>query len=183
MVLWAIKLSKFDVYYRPNVTIKAQALANFVADFTTKDEGWGAVLGVVWTDRSFNQHVSKVGVVLQYPQGDKIKCAVHLQFPTTNNEAKYEALLISLDLAKAVGASLVVIYSDSQVIVKHVNGDYETKGEHMKKYLSLVKRQMDQNFTAKFVQIPREKNKQANRLAKAVSTEHMTIGSQVLSFI
>lgn len=41
MVLWAIKLSKFDVYYRPNVTIKAQALANFVAEFTTKDEGWG----------------------------------------------------------------------------------------------------------------------------------------------
>ena len=53
----------------------------------------------------------------------------------------------------------------------------------MKKYLSLVKRQMNQNFTAKFVQIPREKNKQANRLAKAVSAEHMTIGSQVLSFI
>lgn len=59
---------------------------------------------------------------------------------TTNNEAKYEALLTSLDLARAVEASLVVIHSDSQVIVKHVNRDYETKGVHMKKYLSLVKR-------------------------------------------
>lgn len=54
-------------------------------------------------------------------------------------------------MAKTVGASSVVIHSDLQVIVEHVNRDYEAKREQMKKYLSLVKRQMDQNFTAKFV--------------------------------
>ena len=52
----------------------------------------------------------------------------------------------------------------------------------MKKYLSLVKRQMDQKFTAKFIQILKEKNEQADRLAKATSVEHMTVGSQILSF-
>ena len=50
----------------------------------------------------------------------------------TNNEAEYEAVLSSLDLAKAAGAKLVVIHCDSQVVVGHINGDYEAKGERMK---------------------------------------------------
>ena len=102
-------------------------------------------------DKSSNRHLGEVGEVRQSLKGDVIECAVCLRFPKTNNKAEYEALLTGLDLAKAVWASLVVIHSDSQVIVEHVNGDYEAKGEQIKKYLSLVKRQMDQNFTTKFV--------------------------------
>ena len=41
---------------------------------------------------------------------------VRLDFLTTNNEAEYEALVVSLDLAKATGAASVVIYCDSQVV-------------------------------------------------------------------
>ena len=53
----------------------------------------------------------------------------------------------------------------------------------MKKYLSLVKGHIGQGFMAKFVQIPMEENELANHLARAVSIEHMTVDSQVLSFI
>ena len=60
---------------------------------------------------------------------------VRLDFPTTNNEAEYEALVVGLDLAKAAGATNVVIYYDSQVVTSQVNGNYECKGERMKKYL------------------------------------------------
>ena len=60
---------------------------------------------------------------------------VCLDFPTTNNEAEYEALVASLNLAEAAGAASVVIYCDSQVITNQVNGDYECKGERMKGYL------------------------------------------------
>ena len=52
----------------------------------------------------------------------------------------------------------------------------------MKKYLEQVRRQMD-NFQVKFVQIPREENEQADRLAKAASAEHMLIPNEVLSFV
>ena len=41
---------------------------------------------------------------------------VRLDFPTTNNEAEYEALIAGLDLAKVAGAMSVVIYCDSLVI-------------------------------------------------------------------
>ena len=41
---------------------------------------------------------------------------IRLDFPTTNNEVEYEALVAGLDLAKATEAMSVVIYYDSQVI-------------------------------------------------------------------
>ena len=61
-------------------------------------------------------------------------------FPTTNNEVEYKALIAGLDLAKAARAMDVVVYCDSQVVTSQVNGDYECKGEQMKKYLEQVKK-------------------------------------------
>ena len=73
--------------------------------------------------------------MLLSPEGDTIECMVRLDFPTTNNESEYEALIAGLDLAKAVRATRVVIYCDSQVITNQINGDYKCKGERMKRYL------------------------------------------------
>ena len=113
---------------------------------------------------------------------DKIECMVRLNFPTTNNEAEYEALVAGLDLAKAVGAASVVIHCDSQVDTNQVNGDYECKGERMNKYLEQVKRKVD-DLQAKIVQIPRGENEQADHLAKAASAEYMITPDNALSFV
>ena len=107
---------------------------------------------------------------------------VCLDFPTTNNEAEYEALIAGLDLTKAVGAASVVIHCNSQVVTNQVKGDYECKGERMKEYLEQVKKRVD-DLQAKIVQIPRGENEQANRLAKAATAEHMIIPNKVLSFV
>ena len=68
-------------------------------------------------DGSSNQHAGGTGVVIQTPEGDKIECMIRLDFATTNNEAKYEALVVGLDLAKAAGAENMIIHCDSQVIM------------------------------------------------------------------
>ena len=107
---------------------------------------------------------------------------VRLDFPTTNNEAEYKALVARLDLAKGARATSVVMYCDSQVVTSQVNGDYECKGKKMKKYLEQVRKQVG-DLQAKFVQIPREENEQADRLAKAASAEHMLIPDKLLSFV
>ena len=115
-------------------------------------------------------------------EGDTIECVIRLDFPATNNESEYEALIAGLDLAKAVEAARVVIYYDSQVITNQINGDYECKGERMKKYLDEVRARVD-NLEAKLVQIPRGENERADRLTKAASVEHMVILGNVLSFV
>ena len=169
--------------------IKAWALADFIVEFIVKEDGEERpATWIIWTDGSSNQQAGKAGVLLQLPKGDTIECAVCLQFfclqfSTTNNEAEYEAILSGLDLAKAAGAMSVVIHYNSQVFVRHINGDYKAKGERMREYLSMIKRKMGEGLLANFVQIPREKNKQADRLAKVASTECMVVINHVLFFI
>ena len=60
---------------------------------------------------------------------------VRLDFPMTNNEVEYKALIAGLDLAKAVGVENLVVYCDSEIVTSQVNGDYDYKNERMKKYL------------------------------------------------
>ena len=126
MALWAIELSEFDVQYRPQTAIKGQIVADFMAEYTQpEDKGAeGQKLWSIHMDRSSNQHSGGADVVILIPEGDKIECMIRLDFPTTNNEAEYEALAASLDLAKAAGDVNMIIHCDSQVITSQVNGDY-----------------------------------------------------------
>ena len=176
MALWAVKLSEFNIHYRPCPAIKGQVVADFITEFTLM-EGQGVEEIPQWsihTDGSFNKQAGGAGIVLHTLKGDKIECMICLDFPTTNNEAEYEALVASLDLVKATEAENMVIYCDSQVVTSQINGDYECKNESMKKYLKEVKGRIG-NLQIRFVQIPREENKCVDRLGKAASTEYMLV--------
>ena len=67
-------------------------------------------------------------MILHSLVGDMIECMVQLDFLTTNNGAEYEALIVGLDLAKATGATNVIVYCNSQVVTNQGNDDYECKG-------------------------------------------------------
>ncbi|GMH15714.1 hypothetical protein Nepgr_017555 [Nepenthes gracilis] len=68
-------------------------------------------------DGSSTEAGNVAGVVLQTSYGLEIKYSITLEFPTTNNVAKYEALLAELLLAKECSAKALVIYSDSKLVV------------------------------------------------------------------
>ena len=108
-------------------------------------------------------------MVLQYPEGDKLKHKVRLQYQATNNEVEYEAFLKGLELAKSVEAKSILVLGDSQLIMGQVNGMYEVKEERMRKYLSRVMRFVKRFEKTDFVQIPREENVEADTIAKEAS--------------
>ena len=116
MIQWVVELSEFDVRYQPRNAIKAQALADFIAEFTPSyddleeinDEKW-----IVYVDGSSTQYAGGIGVVLQSLEGDKLRYKVRLQYQTTNNKVEYEALLKELELAKSVEAKSIPILGDS----------------------------------------------------------------------
>ena len=89
-------------------------------------------------------------MVLQSSEGDMVECMIRLDFPTSNNEVKYETLIARLDLAKATGAENMVVYCNSHVVTNQVNGNYEYKNKRMKKYLEQVKDRVN-NLQVKFV--------------------------------
>ena len=105
-----------------------------------------------------------------------------MDFPTTNNETEYEALVAGLDFAKTSSPENMIVHCNSQVITSQINGDYECRNERMKNYLDEVKNWIG-SLEVKFVQIPREENECADRLAKAASAEFMSAPKQVLSFV
>ena len=122
LVQWSIELNEFNIDYRPQTAIKAHTLADFVAEFTVgddepKEEEQQISRWTVHTVGSSTRSVRGVGVILKSPKGDIIRWAIRLQYTTTNNEAKYEALLIGLKLAKTLGATELDVHSDSQLIV------------------------------------------------------------------
>lgn len=65
-------------------------------------------------------------------------------FSASNNEAEYEAILSGLDLALALSVSKLQIYSDSQLVVKHVQEEYEAKDARMARYLAKVRDTLQQ---------------------------------------
>ena len=87
------------------MAIKAQALAVVIVEFTipehkdNQEELW-----TIHTDGSSNQKRGEVGVIITSPKEDVLKYGVQLKFPVTNNEAEYEAILIGLRFALALGA-------------------------------------------------------------------------------
>ena len=119
MALWAIELREFDIKYRPRTTIKGQVIADFIAEFTLAEDQ-GVEESPQWSihiNGSSNRQPDGAGVVLYGSEGDRVKCMIRLDFPTTNNEAEYKTLIARLDLAKAVGAKSVVVYCNSQVVI------------------------------------------------------------------
>uniref|UniRef100_A0A2N9FSH1 Uncharacterized protein n=1 Tax=Fagus sylvatica TaxID=28930 RepID=A0A2N9FSH1_FAGSY len=175
LIQWSIELSEFDIDYRPRTAIKAQALADFIAEFTSKDDEptEDVEQASKWTvniDGSSTKDSGGVGIVLRSPEGDIIKQAIRLQYPTTNNEAEYEALLLGLKTAKILGATELDVRSDSQLVVGQVNGDYEAKEGRMQQYLQLVRHQISQFREVRLCRVPREQNTEADQLAKSASS-------------
>ena len=139
MVQWAIELNQFDIEYHPWTAVKAQALANFIAEFTIPEQvGDQEDLWMINTDGSSTQKGGRVGVVITSPQEDVLKYGVQLKFPITNNEVEYEALLTTLRIARALGAENITLKSNSQLVIGQVKGDFKAKETRMQKYLKLT---------------------------------------------
>ena len=90
-------------------------------------------------DGDSKQSGAGIGLQLTSPTGERIEQAVRLGFSATNNESEYEATIAGLELAFAIGAGSLSIQSDSQLVVRQVNVEFESKDPRMTKYASLVK--------------------------------------------
>ena len=132
MVQWAIELSQFDIKYHPRTAIKAQALVDFITEFTLLDEDnltnkteWWTVQ----TDGSSAQRRGGVGIVITTPDGEVHKYGVQLKFLAINNEAEYEGILTGLRLGKALGDKNLLVQSDSKLVIGQIKEEYEAKEE------------------------------------------------------
>ncbi|XP_075478890.1 uncharacterized protein LOC142519746 [Primulina tabacum] len=136
----------------------------------------------VFVDGASNLSGCGVGVVLIATSGEKIKLALRIDSRVTNNEAEYEAVLAGLQATREVGASRVIIYSDSQLFTQQIKGTYEAKNEKMLKYLGLITTRAYPFSEWSIEQIPREENAEADTLAKLAASMSDISTREVLCF-
>ena len=174
MVQWAIKLSQFDIEYHPRTAIKAQALADFIVEFTFTDKensNHEAERWTIQTDGSSAQRRDGVRVVITTPDGEMLKYGVQMKFPTTKNEVEYEGILTGLRLGRALGVKHLLVQNDSKLVIGQIKGEYEVKEERMQKYLRLTKHLAQEFDKVEFVQVPRSQNTVADEISKLASSE------------
>lgn len=151
LMKWVVELGEQDIEYCPRKVVKGQAVTDFLAETSSVGEHSTVVderptaevdLADTWkmyVDGSSTKGKCGVGVVLISPEGIALQYALRFDFDTTTNEVEYEALLVGLNIASRLKAQILLAYSDSQIIVNQVHESYQTKGDHLKKYLDLVR--------------------------------------------
>lgn len=74
----------------------------------------------------------------------------------TNNEAEYEALIWAIQRAKRITQGVVRFHSDSELMVRQVNGVYQVRKEHLRQLVEKVKAEAAGFRGFKLVNLPRE---------------------------
>ncbi|XP_057730487.1 uncharacterized protein LOC130945809 [Arachis stenosperma] len=171
MMTWAIELSQYDLRYEPRHAIKAQAMADFLVEVTGDPTEETGIRWRLHVDGASIQKSRGAGIILESPARVIYEQLIKFEFPVSNNQAEYKALLGGLALAQKVGATRLEVCNDSQVVTLQVNGSYQARDSLLQKYLEKV-RELSKQFEEVMIQhVPMEKNTQADLLSKLASTK------------
>ncbi|XP_076940930.1 uncharacterized protein LOC143610291 [Bidens hawaiensis] len=184
---WAIELGEHSIEYKPRPAVKGQFLADFITEVlvgkvqeclleqqtpipSNESQQW-----TLFMDGASSGEGSGAGLKLINLDDQEFTYAIKQNFKSTNNEAKYEALLAGLRIARKLRVRFLEARVDSMLITGQVSGTYEAKNDVMASYLSQAKDLMQQFTSCKVVYIKRSENRPADALSKLASTsfEHM----------
>jgi ribonuclease HI len=118
-----------------------------------------------------NPGPSGIGVVLDDSEGPKIRIAKWIG-RQDNNVAEYVALLEALQCALTLKARKLQVYSDSEVVVRQMKGEYTCRSPRLYS-LNWICRKLARSFDFTITHIRRDQNTEANGLANAAVRERL----------
>jgi len=116
-----------------------------------------------------NPGPSGIGVVIDPPEGTPIRISKWIGHQD-NNVAEYVALLEALQCALNLNAESLHVYSDSQVVVRQMRGEYTCRSPRLYS-LHWTCRKLARSLRFSIQHVPRENNAEANRLANAAARQ------------
>jgi len=84
---------------------------------------------------------------------------------TTNNVAEYEGLLMGLEAVLRLGGKRLLVQSDSQLLVRQLNGLYRVRDAKLRKLHQKAVDLLHQLEAYRIIHVRREHNRRADRLA------------------
>ncbi|KAG5540845.1 hypothetical protein RHGRI_020924 [Rhododendron griersonianum] len=179
---WLLTLAEFDISCVTPKAIKCQALADLLAQFPSGQcepledclpgDGFETLAASTdeqhWTlsfDGAAGSGSGGAGIVLQTEEGDRVHLAYKLNFPCSNNEAEYEALILGLKAAKKRGVKHLRIAGDSKLVVLQTEGIYALKEPTLASYRTTVQKLMKFFQSVSIIHKPRSENRFPDALA------------------
>ncbi len=114
-----------------------------------------------------------IGVILENPAGGRIKIAKWIGWQD-NNVAEYLALLEALQVALALKARTLHVFSDSEVVVRQMSGEYVCRSPRLYS-LHWTCLKLARSLRFSIAHVGREHNREANRLANHAVTRRKPI--------
>ncbi len=124
-----------------------------------------------------NPGPSGIGIVIEDPGGEITRIAKWIGHQD-NNVAEYVALLEALQSAVARKARALHVYSDSQVVVRQMTGEYACRSPRLYS-LHWTCRKLARSLRFSIAHIPREHNREANHLANHAVRQGSTLTQPV----
>ena len=82
---------------------------------------------MLFVDGASNTKGSKAGVVLISPEKEVLEYSLRFTFPSSNNVAKYEALLAGMRLTERLEVKILIAHNDSELVVQQFQGAFEVR--------------------------------------------------------
>jgi len=144
-----------------------------MANFVTQHCGTVETLEIVpWTlffDGSTCDRGAGIGIVLISPQGRKYEFSLPIVATSTNNQAKYQALIKGLELLREVHANAVEVFRDSMLVINQLAVSYECQSEVLIAYFEKSMQLLKEFKDFQLEHVPRLHNEEANWLAQHAS--------------
>lgn len=124
---------------------------------------------IIYTDGGArgNPGPAAAGFILLDLRGKTIEAKAFYLGKATNNFAEYSAVVKALQAAEKINFSKVTLYSDSELLVKQINGQYKVKSQNLKDIYEKTMKLVSSFDKFKAVHITRDKNALADSLVNA----------------
>jgi ribonuclease HI len=90
-----------------------------------------------------NPGESGIGIIFRDEQGNVIYSGSGYIGKATNNVAEYEALIACLEKTIQLHCKKLIVHSDSELMVRQLQGTYKVKNKHLQKYFLRVHQLMN----------------------------------------
>jgi ribonuclease HI len=138
---WDYGLVEYDLVYESLKYIKGQIIADFIIEHQVDiehDFDVGLILLTPWKlyfDGSVCSDGQGIGIIFISTNGAYFEMASRLEYFCTNNQAKYEALLLGLEILESMDVKHVESFGDSLLIVHQVSEKYQCLDGSLNTYL------------------------------------------------
>lgn len=107
-----------------------------------------------------------IGVVILDEKGNVLEEHAKYLGVTTNNQAEYQAAILGLRRAVALGATSAEVVADSELLVRQASGEYRVKNPDLgKRFIELKNAETELGGRVKYRHVRREQNTHADRLS------------------